>query len=147
MGEGMGGILYIVVLLAVFWFLLIRPQQQQAKKRAEMLTALKAGDKVVTIGGICGKVAQITDDKIFVEVSEGVVVEFLRNAISTVETEETLNNPFEDEQETANMLFPEIRDALLSLAVENGINIEPITYSCLWGVVAYSAIRKPEIVS
>ena len=98
MGEGMGGILYIVVLVAVFWFLLIRPQQQ-AKKRAEMLTALKAGDKVVTIGGICGKVAQITDDKIFVEVSEGVVVEFLRNAISTVETEETLNNPFEDDEE------------------------------------------------
>jgi len=85
MGEGMGGILYIVVLVAVFWFLLIRPQQQQAKKRAEMLTALKTGDKVVTIGGICGKVAQITDDKIFVEVSDGVVVEFLRNAISTVE--------------------------------------------------------------
>ena len=98
MGEGMGGILYIVVLVAVFWFLLIRPQQQ-AKKRAEMLTALKAGDKVVTIGGICGKVAQITDDKIFVEVSEGIVVEFLRNAISTVETEETLNNPFEDDEE------------------------------------------------
>ena len=60
---------------------------------------------------------------------------------------QTWNNPSEDEQETANMLFPEIRDALLSLAVENGINIEPITYSCLWGVVAYSAIRKPEIVS
>ena len=99
MGEGMGGILYIVVLVAVFWLLLIRPQQQQAKKRAEMLTALKTGDKVVTIGGICGKVAQITDDKIFVEVSDGVVVVFLRNAISTVETEETLKNPFEEEEE------------------------------------------------
>ena len=99
MGEGMGGILYIVVLVAVFWFLLIRPQQQQAKKRAEMLTALKTGDKVVTIGGICGKVAQITDDKIFVEVSDGVVVEFLRNAISTVETEETLKNPFEEDED------------------------------------------------
>ena len=99
MGEGMGGILYIVVLVAVFWLLLIRPQQQQAKKRAEMLTALKTGDKVVTIGGICGKVAQITDDKIFVEVSDGIVVEFLRNAISTVETEEELKNPFEEEEE------------------------------------------------
>ena len=99
MGEGMGGILYIVVLVAVFWFLLICPQQQQAKKRAEMLTALKTGDKVVTIGGICGKVAQITDDKIFVEVSDGVVVVFLRNAISTVETEETLKKPFEEDED------------------------------------------------
>ena len=99
MGSGTGSILYIIMLLAVFWFLLIRPQQTQAKKRAEMLTALKTGDKVVTIGGICGKVAQITDNKIFVEVSDGVVVEFLRNAISTVETEEELKNPFEEDED------------------------------------------------
>ena len=96
--NGTGSLLYIIVLVGVFWFLLIRPQQAQAKKRAEMLTALKAGDKVVTIGGVCGKVAKITDDKIFVEVSEGIVIEFLRNAISTVETEEEAN-PFEDEDE------------------------------------------------
>ena len=99
MGGGMGSMLYIIMLVAVFWFLLIRPQQAQAKKRAEMLTALKTGDKVVTIGGICGKVAQITDNKIFVEVSDGVVVEFLRNAISTVEVEEELKNPFEEDEE------------------------------------------------
>ncbi len=98
MGSGTGSILYILMLVALFWFLLIRPQQTQAKKRAEMLTALKTGDKVVTIGGICGKVAQITDNKIFVEVSDGVVVEFLRNAISTVETEEELKNPFEEDE-------------------------------------------------
>ena len=99
MGGGMGSMLYIIMLLAVFWFLLIRPQQAQAKKRAEMLTALKTGDKVVTIGGICGKVAQITDNKIFVEISDGIVVEFLRNAISTVEVEEELKNPFEEDEE------------------------------------------------
>mgnify|MGYP002513932470 FL=1 len=99
MGGGMGSMLYIIMLVAVFWFLLIRPQQAQAKKRAEMLTALKSGDKVVTIGGICGKVAQITDNKIFVEVSDGIVVEFLRNAISTVEVEEELKNPFEEDEE------------------------------------------------
>lgn len=99
MNGGMGGMLYIIMIVAVFYLLLIRPQQTQAKKRAEMLTALKTGDKVVTIGGICGKVAQITDGKIFVEVSDGVVVEFLRNAISTVETEEDLKNPFADDEE------------------------------------------------
>ena len=99
MGGGMGSMLYIIMLVAVFWFLLIRPQQAQAKKRAEMLTALKTGDKVVTIGGICGKVAQITDNKIFVEVSDGIVVEFLRNAISTIEVEEELKNPFDEDEE------------------------------------------------
>ena len=121
MGEGMGGILYIVVLVAVFWFLLIRPQQQQAKKRAEMLTALKTGDKVVTIGGICGKVAQITDDKIFVEVSDGVVVEFLRNAISTVETEETLKNPFEEDEDED---FEDLDDEYYYYDDEDVIDVE-----------------------
>lgn len=97
--SGMGSILYIIVLVAVFWLLLIRPQQTQAKKRAEMLTALKAGDKVVTIGGICGKVARITDDKVFVEISDGIIVEFLRNAISNVETEEQLEAEEDDDEE------------------------------------------------
>lgn len=99
MSGGTGSMLYIIALVGVFWFLIIRPQQQQAKRRAEMLTALKTGDKVVTIGGICGKVAQITDNKIFVEISDGIVVEFLRNAISAAETEEDLKNPFDDEED------------------------------------------------
>lgn len=97
MSGGMGSILYFVVLAVIFWFLLIRPQQMQAKQRAEMLTKLKAGDKVVTIGGLCGTIVRITDDKFFVEISEGVVVEFLRNAISAVETaEDTLDDEDED---------------------------------------------------
>ncbi len=95
-GGGMGGVLYFIVLAVIFWFLLIRPQQMQAKQRAEMLTKLKAGDKVITIGGLCGTIARITDDKFFVEISEGVVVEFLRNAISAVETEDDM---LDDEDE------------------------------------------------
>ena len=58
---------------------------------------------------------------------------------------QTWNNP--SEEETVNILFPEIRDALLSIAVENGINIEPVTRSCFWGVVACSTIQMPEVVS
>ena len=121
MGGGMGSMLYIIMLVAVFWFLLIRPQQAQAKKRAEMLTALKTGDKVVTIGGICGKVAQITDNKIFVEVSDGIVVEFLRNAISTVEVEEELKNPFEEDDEED---FEDLDDEYY-YDDENVIDVEP----------------------
>ena len=121
MGGGMGSMLYIIMLVAVFWFLLIRPQQAQAKKRAEMLTALETGDKVVTIGGICGKVAQITDNKIFVEVSDGIVVEFLRNAISTVEVEEELKNPFEEDEEED---FEDLDDEYY-YDDENVIDVEP----------------------
>ena len=95
----MNGILYLLVVVAVFWFFLIRPQQQQAKKRAEMLTSLKVGDKIVTIGGICGVIQRITDDKIFIEIADGIVIEMLRNSISTLDAEEDLPNPFEDEEE------------------------------------------------
>ena len=95
----MNGMVSLLLIFVVFWFFLIRPQQKQAKQRAEMLTALKAGDKIVTIGGICGTVSRITDDKIYVEVAEGIVIEMLRNAISTVEEDlSNLKDPFEEEE-------------------------------------------------
>lgn len=95
----MNGIIYLLVVVAVFWFFLIRPQQQQAKKRAEMLTSLKVGDKIVTIGGICGVIQRITDEKIFIEIADGIVIEMLRNSISTIDAEEDLPNPFEEAEE------------------------------------------------
>lgn len=95
----MGTILYLVVILGIFWFFLIRPQQQQAKKRAEMLTSLKVDDKIVTIGGICGVIKQLTDDKIFVEIADGLVIEMLRTSISSIESDEELKNPFEEDDE------------------------------------------------
>lgn len=98
-GGSMSGMISLVLIFLVFWFLIIRPQQQQAKKRAEMLTSLKVGDKIVTIGGICGIVNQITDDKIFIEIADGIVIEMLRNSISSVETEEDLKDPFADDEE------------------------------------------------
>lgn len=96
----MNGMLSLLLVFLVFWLFLIRPQQKQAKQRAEMLTALKAGDKIVTIGGICGTVSRITDDKIYVEVAEGIVIEMLRNSISTVEEDlSSLKDPFAEEEE------------------------------------------------
>ena len=100
MGGDMSGIISLLLVFVVFWIFLIKPQQKQAKQRAAMLEALKAGDKIVTIGGICGTVVRITDDKIYVEVSEGIVLEMLRNAISTVEEDlSNLKNPFEEDEE------------------------------------------------
>ena len=100
MGGNMNGMISLLLIVAMMWFLLIRPQQKQAKKRAEMLTALKAGDKIVTIGGICGEIKQITDTKIFIEIADGIVIEMLRNSISSVETaEEELDDPFADDED------------------------------------------------
>ena len=101
MGGNSSGMISLLLVVVVFWMFLIRPQQKQAKQRAEMLAALKPGDKVITIGGICGTVSRMTDDKIYVEVSEGVVLEMLRNSISTLEEDlSNLKDPFaEDEEE------------------------------------------------
>ena len=100
MNGNMNGMVSLLLIFVIFYFFLIRPQKQQANKRMEMLNALKAGDKIVTIGGICGTVARMTDEKVYIEVAEGVVLEMLRTSISTVETEEDLKDPFaEDEDE------------------------------------------------
>ena len=101
MGGNSSGMISLLLVVVVFWMFLIRPQQKQAKQRTEMLAALKPGDKVITIGGICGTVSRMTDDKIYVEVSEGVVLEMLRNSISTLEEDlSNLKDPFaEDEEE------------------------------------------------
>ena len=100
MGGNMSGMISLLLVVAFMWFLLIRPQQKQAKKRAEMLTSLKVGDKIVTIGGICGVIRQLTDDKIFIEIANGIVIEMLRNSISSIDAgEEDLPNPFEEEDD------------------------------------------------
>ena len=100
MGGNMSGMISLLLVVAFMWFLLIRPQQKQAKKRAEMLASLKVGDKIVTIGGICGVIRQLTDDKIFIEIADGIVIEMLRNSISSIDAgEEDLPNPFEEEDD------------------------------------------------
>ena len=100
MGGNMSGMISLLLVVAFMWFLLIRPQQKQAKKRAEMLTSLKVGDKIVTIGGICGVIRKLTDDKIFIEIADGIVIEMLRNSISSIDAgEEDLPNPFEEEDD------------------------------------------------
>lgn len=76
----------LAVIIAVFYFLMIRPQQKQQKKHREMLAAIKKGDKVVTRGGMLGTVYGIVDNVITVEVGENVKIKFTRDAISGVET-------------------------------------------------------------
>lgn len=77
-------LLPLVALLALMYFMMIRPQQQQQKKRQEMLNALQAGARVVTIGGLHGTIQQIDDKMVDLKVSSGVVLRFNRSAVAQV---------------------------------------------------------------
>lgn len=85
-GSGGGGIvgliLPLVLMFAIFYFLLIRPQQKKQKTRTSMLGSLKKGDKVVTIGGLHGTIMEITDDIVVLRVNDVTKLTFDRGSIS-----------------------------------------------------------------
>lgn|SRR5690625_3198559 len=83
-GGGWLGFLPFILMFAVFYFVLIRPQQQQQKKRQEMLSALRTGDKVVTIGGIHGEITAVSDDEVRIRVAEKVELRMNRQGIGHV---------------------------------------------------------------
>jgi preprotein translocase subunit YajC len=77
-------IIFYVVLLAVFYLLMIRPQQMQARKRREMIGKLKKGDRVVTVGGLHATVHDLDDDSLTLELAPNLRVKADRSAISYV---------------------------------------------------------------
>jgi preprotein translocase subunit YajC len=85
-GSGPGGFaapfLTFGLLIAIFYFLLIRPQQKQRKEHAKMIEELKKGDQVVTQGGIHGSVYKIKDDTVSLEVADGVRLRVSKSAIT-----------------------------------------------------------------
>jgi preprotein translocase subunit YajC len=83
-GGGMSQILILVVFVVVFYFLLIRPQQKRAKEQQYMLSRLATGDEVVTTGGILGRITEVGDPYLTVEIADGVRVRVLKSQISQV---------------------------------------------------------------
>ena len=75
----------LVLIFAIMYFLLIRPQQKKAKELRAMVDALRRGDQVLTQGGIIGKVTKVNDDGVLeVEIAEGVKVKILKHTIVQV---------------------------------------------------------------
>ena len=85
---GMGStVLMIVLMIAIFYFLMIRPENKRKKQAEEMRSSLKKGDWLTTIGGVYGRVVSITDRTVVIETSEDRVrIEFLKSAIGQVGT-------------------------------------------------------------
>ena len=78
--------LTFVAIIAIFYFLLIRPQNKKQKETQKMLSQLKKGDKIVTIGGIHGTIQLVKEQTVIVKVDEDTKLEFSRSAISTIVT-------------------------------------------------------------
>ena len=78
-------LLPLILIFAIMYFLLIRPQQKRVKEHQKMVEALRRGDQVVTQGGLIGKVTKVKDDnEIEVEVSENVRVRVVKNTVAQV---------------------------------------------------------------
>ena len=82
------GIIIWVVVFVLIYFMMIKPQRKQGKQREEMLVNLKVGDKVVTLGGIYGKIVRITDETIKLEVAENMRLKMQRSAVNFVDEDE-----------------------------------------------------------
>lgn len=84
----MNSIIWLVALMAIMYFLMIRPQQKQKKQRDELLNSLRVGQEVVTIGGINGEITAITDEQVVLKVAEGVNITMQRNSVAMVKNKE-----------------------------------------------------------
>lgn len=84
-GGVFGMVLMWGAIIAIFWFLMIRPQQKRHKAHMAMIGAVARGDTVTTQGGIIGRVVRVQDDEVEVEISRGVTVRVVKQTLSAVE--------------------------------------------------------------
>ena len=77
----------LIAIIAIFYFLILRPQSKKQKDTQKMLAALKKGDRVITIGGIHGVISNVKETTVIVKVDDNVKLEFSRSAISNVSSQ------------------------------------------------------------
>lgn len=96
-GGGIQIIAMMVIFFGIFWFLAIRPQRKQQRAHREMVSMLKKGDEVVTIGGMFGTIKKIGPDFVELEIANRTKVRYLKRAISSIVSEE--EEEYDDEPE------------------------------------------------
>lgn len=75
-------VIFIVIIVVVFYFFLIRPQMKRQRERKQLIESVATGDKILTVGGIVGKVSKIKDDKMMLEVAKNVILEMSKSAVA-----------------------------------------------------------------
>ena len=88
--SGLMGMLPLILMFVVLWFLMIRPQMKRAKEHKAMLGALAKGDEIVTGGGVAGKVTDVGDSFVQVEIAPNTIVAVQKQAVATVLPKGTL---------------------------------------------------------
>ncbi len=83
-GGAIGGLLPLILIFFVFYFLLIRPQQRKVREHQKLLNAIKKGDEVITSGGIYGTITAVKGDVVDLKIAEGIKVVLSKSAIATV---------------------------------------------------------------
>jgi preprotein translocase subunit YajC len=91
-GGGFSQIIILVVFVAVFYFLLIRPQQKRMKDQQAMLSRLASGDEVVTTGGILGRIIEVNDTFLTLEVADGVRIKVQKTQIAQLMPKGTMKS-------------------------------------------------------
>lgn len=81
-GGGLSSIIPMILIIVVFYFFMIRPQMKKAKEQKKFRENIKVGDKIVTIGGIHGKIAEIADTTFIITVEAGVKLKIEKSAVS-----------------------------------------------------------------
>jgi len=97
MSDPTGGFGLIIIMVAVFWFLIIRPQNKKMKEHREMVNNVARGDSVVTAGGLIGKVTKVQadDNEVEVELADGVRVRVVKSTLSDVRSKSEPAKPAE----------------------------------------------------
>ena len=101
MQDGLSSLIFLVILIGLFYFMLIRPQKRRVQQHAELVSSISVGDEVVTIGGMYGTVRAIGDDEIQLEVSSGTTVKFVKSAVSRRLTEDLVQSDDEAPDQNA----------------------------------------------
>ncbi len=91
-GGGFAPLAMMVVFIAIFYFLLIRPQQKKAKEHQAMVTKLSTGDEVVTTGGILGKIVEVGDSFVTLEIAPNVQIKVQKFQVTSLMPKGTLKS-------------------------------------------------------
>ena len=97
-GDPMISILFFVGMIAIFYFLLIRPQQKRNKDHRQMISNLKKGDKIITTGGLHGRITGLDENTMTVEIADKVRVKVARANVAALSSAATVQQPKGDQK-------------------------------------------------